>query len=422
MPALPNRCAGGFFRVERLDLPPSLPIRFDTPPAIWNNPGPCARAFYAFREGDPARTESRLTMDVGIIGFAGSGKTTLFNALTGSHAEIGGFSGARAEPNVAVVNVPDPRVDRLVELFQAPKIVRASITFIDVAGIERSETGGVLDEKLIRAVANCDALLAVVQGFTLAGMEPDIESGVEAIQVELILSDLGRVETRIERIDKQISKQKADVKAAMQRELNVMNRCKEALEAEKPVRVLEFDADEHKILRAFQFMTLKPLIVVVNLDEGRSDQAGEWEQKISAKGLAAQTAVLACCAKNEMEIAQIEDEAERLEFMESYGIEKPTAERIIRASYETLGLISFFTAGPKEVHAWTLKRGESVVRAAGTIHSDLERGFIRAEVIGCDELIQVGGLVAAKKEGKLRTEGKTYVTQDGDVIEIRFSV
>lgn len=361
-------------------------------------------------------------MDVGIIGFAGSGKTTLFNALTGQKAEVGGYGG-RAEPNVAVVSVPDPRVDRLVELFQAPKIVRASITYIDVAGIERAEGGGgVLDEKLIRAVANCDALLAVVQGFALGGIQPEIEPGVEAIQAELLLSDLGRVETRIERIDKAISKQKADVKAVMQRELNVMQRCKEALEAERPVRTLEFDAEEQKILRAFQFMTLKPLILVINLGEDQIGEADDWEQRIAAKGLAPQTAVVACCAKSEMEIAQIEDEAERREFMETFGITKPTAERIIRASYETLGLISFFTAGPKEVHAWTLRRGESVVRAAGTIHSDLERGFIRAEVIGTDELVALGGLPEAKKHGKLRTEGKTYITQDGDVIEIRFSV
>jgi hypothetical protein len=364
-------------------------------------------------------------MDVGIIGFAGSGKTTLFNALTGSRAEVGGYSG-RAEPNVAVVNVPDDRVDRLVELFQAPKTVRATITYIDVAGIERSDGqgagGAVLDEKLINAVANCDALLAVVQGFTMAGMEPDIASGVESIQAELILSDLGRIETRIERIDKAISKQKADVKAQMQHELDVMNRCKAALEAERPVRSLDFDADELKILRAFQLMTLKPMIIVINLDENRLEEAGSWEEKFSGENLPPRTALIACCARNEMDIAQIEDEEERREFMESFGIAQPTAERIIRLSYETLGLISFFTAGPKEVHAWTLKKGESVVRAAGTIHSDLERGFIRAEVIGTEELIALGSLAAAKKEGKLRTEGKTYVTQDGDVIEIRFSV
>jgi ribosome-binding ATPase len=361
-------------------------------------------------------------MDVGIIGFAGSGKTTLFNALTGSKAEVGGYGG-RAEPNVAVVNVPDPRVDRLVDLFKAPKTVRATITYIDVAGMERSESGGgVLDEKLIRAVANCDALLAVIQGFEHGGIDPDLESGAEAIQAELLLSDLGRVETRIERIEKQISKQKADVKAQMQRELNVMLRCREALEAERPVRTLDFDAEEHKILRAFQFMTIKPLILVVNLGEEKMDAAASWEERLTAKGLPPQTAVVACCANNEMEIAQIEDEAERLEFMETYGITQPTAERIIRASYETLGLISFFTAGPKEVHAWTLRGGESVLRAAGTIHSDLERGFIRAEVIGAEELLALGSLAAAKKEGKLRTEGKTYVTQDGDVIEIRFSV
>lgn len=362
-------------------------------------------------------------MDVGIIGFAGSGKTTLFNALTGSRAEVGGYSGGRAEPNVAVVNVPDARVEKLVELFQAPKTVHATITYIDVAGMDQAETsGGVLDEKLIRAVANCDALLAVVQGFTLAGIEPDIESGVEAIQAELILSDLGRIETRIERIDKQIGKQKADVKAQMQRELDVMNRCKEALEAEQPVRSLEFEPEEIKILRAFQLMTLKPMILVINLGEERMDEAPEWENKFRDRGLPPKTALLACCAKNEMEIAQIEDEDERNEFMETFGIEQPTAERIIRISYETLGLISFFTAGPKEVHAWTLRKGESVVKAAGTIHSDLERGFIRAEVIGCDELLELGSLAAAKKEGKLRTEGKNYITQDGDVIEIRFSV
>lgn len=362
-------------------------------------------------------------MDVGIIGFAGSGKTTLFNALTGAKAETGGYSGREAEPNIAVVKVPDARVDRLVAFFEPKKVVPATITYIDVAGIQANDqAGGALDEKLINALANCDALLAVVQAFDQGGVKTDPVEGAEAIQAELLLSDLARVETRLERIGKQIGKLKAEQKTGMERERVVLDRCKEALEAEQPIRSLDFDEDGAKTLRAFQFMTEKPLLLVVNLPEDEIGNAEEVAARLREPGLPPGTAAVACCAQGEMEIAQIEDEAEREEFLADFGIEEPAAARIIRVSYETLGLISFFTAGPKEVHAWTLRKGESIARAAGTIHSDMERGFIRAEVIDVDDLVEAGSMPEARKQGKVRTEGKAYVTEDGDVIEIRFSV
>jgi len=360
-------------------------------------------------------------MDVGIIGFARSGKTTLFNALTGSEAEVGGYSAAGAQPNVAVVEVPDPRLDRLVEFWDAKKIVRAAITFIDVVGVPPGESG-VLSEDLIQAVVNCDALVAVVPGFEQDGIKPDASAGAESIQGELLLFDLARIETRIERIEKSIGRQKSDVKATMQRELDTLGICKDALENENPLRTVEFDAEQDKLLRAFQLLTLKPLILVINLAEGDIAQASEVEAAVSTGGLPAGTAVVACCAESEMEIAQIEEAAERAEFLADYGIAEPAIDRLIRTTFETLGLLTFFTAGPKEVHAWTLHQGESVLRAAGTIHSDLERGFIRAEIINGDLLIELGSEAEAKSQGKLRVEGKEYTVASGDVIEIRFSV
>lgn len=363
-------------------------------------------------------------MDVGIIGFARSGKTTLFNALTGSKAETGVYHARGAEPNLAVVKVPDPRVDSLVEMFKPPKIVHATITYIDVPGIEPVEgrpTGG-LDEGLLRAVANCDELMAVIRGFEQEGRAPKVEGEIQNIQLELVLSDLAKVETRLERIDKSISKITGDPRLKMEVEKATLDKCKALLEEEKPVRSGEFSPEEDKVLRTFQFMTVKPLLIVINVGEEEIATGKEWETRASAKELPPFTALVACSAKSEMDISRIESEEERREFLESFGIAEPAAARIIRVSYATLGLISFFTAGPTEVHAWTLRKGQPITRAAGTIHSDMERGFIRADVIGCDALLKAGSMAAAKKEGTFRLEGKSYVTQDGDVIEIRFSV
>ncbi len=363
-------------------------------------------------------------MEVGIIGFEKSGKTSLFNALTGQKAAIGGFTAQGAEPNVAVVKVPDARLDRLTELFKAPKVVHATIKYIDVAGIPAREgkSGDALSDALLKAVANADALLAVIRAFDSGGIAANPESDLETIQAELILSDLLRVETRLERIEKSIGKLTGDPRKALEKEQSALKKCKTILESEKPVRAAEFDAEEAKALRAFQLMTLKPLILVINLSEDEIDKSAAWEEKVRAKGLPVGTAVVACCAKSEMEIAAMESEAERKEFLESFGISAPAAHRVIQVSYETLGLMSFFTAGPTEAHAWTIRRGQNAVDAAGTIHSDLARGFIRAEIIGCEDLLRCGGLAQAKKEGVLRLEGKTYIVQDGDVIEIRFSV
>ncbi|MBI3737412.1 redox-regulated ATPase YchF, partial [Candidatus Sumerlaeota bacterium] len=258
--------------------------------------------------------------------------------------------------------------------------------------------------------------------FDLGGIAPTPEADVGTIQSELILSDLVRVETRLERIEKSISKITGDQRKALEKEQSALKKCKAALENEKPVRGVEFEAEEAKVLRAFQLMTLKPLIIVLNVGENEIDQCAAREEKIRARDLAVKSAAVACCAKSEMEIAGIEDEAERKEFLASFGIAQPAASRVIQVSYETLGLMSFFTAGPTEAHAWTIRRGQSALDAAGTIHTDLARGFIRAEVIGCEDLLRCGGMAQAKKEGLLRLEGKTYIMRDGDVIEVRFSV
>lgn len=363
-------------------------------------------------------------MEVGILGFERGGKTTLFNAITGQEAATGGYSG-QAEPNIAIVKVPDDRLDRLSAMYQSKKLVHATIKFIDVAGIAAREGeggGSSLDEKLLRAVANADALMAVVRAFEEGGIAPRPEADAASIQSELILSDFVKVETRLERIEKGMLKQSGDARKALEREKAVLERCKEALEAERPLRALEFDADEEKVLRAFQFMTVKPLLIVLNVGEDEIAKCGEREAAFAAAGLAPGTMVVACCARAEYDISRIESPEERAMFLESYGIATPAVDRVIRVSYELLGLMSFFTVGPPEAHAWTIRRGDSALEAAAAIHSDLARGFIRAEVVSWDDLLRAGSLANAKKDAMLRLEGKTYVMRDGDVIEIRFSV
>ena len=363
-------------------------------------------------------------MEIALIGLARSGKTTLFNALTGSGAEIGGYGARGVEPNIAVVTVPDPRLDRLVAMFDPKKRAPASITIIDVAGIEPSPEGTAssVDDSLLHAVAGCDALMAVIRGFEQGGIPPDADADLKTVLEDLILSDLARVEKRIQRIEKFRNNQPAEAKKALDTELAVLGRCKSVLEGEKTLRSEQFNADEDKLVRSFQFMTLKPMLIVMNEAESRISQCSAREDEIRAGGLPPHTGVVACCAQSELEISAIQDEAERREFLETFGIAEPMSDRVIRLAYEIQGLISFFTCAPKEVHAWTLRRGSSALQAAGTIHSDLERGFIRAQVIGCEELFRCGSMAEAKKKGVLRVEGKNDGVANGDVIEIRFSV
>lgn len=365
-------------------------------------------------------------MRIALIGFQKSGKTTVFNALTGQHAETSAFATGQATSNHAVVKVPDPRLDKLAALFKPKKQTPATVDYIDLAGIARPEgdTGGQgLGEKQMVEISTADALLAVVRGFNdpATGDEPDIEGDVEAMCLEMALSDLQKLENRTERIGKQMGRASGKEKEAFDIELDAIGKLRTALEQGKPARAVELTDEQHKMLRGFQMLTMKPVMFLINDDEARWAAGQDKPVEIAFTKGFPNTLAARLCGLMEMEIAQLPEE-DRAVFLESYGITEPAANRIIRLCYELLGRISFLTVGPDECRAWTIMRGDTAPLAAGAIHSDLERGFIRAEVINWQDLLELGSYAEAKKKGKLRLEGKAYVVQDGDVMNILFNV
>lgn len=362
-------------------------------------------------------------MEIGIIGFQKSGKTTVFNALTGQNAPVSAFSTGKIEPNLAVVPVPDDRLDALSVLFKPKKTTPATVRYVDLAGIERKadEPGQGLGEAQMHAIAQSDALMAIIRGFTnAAGQAPDIAGEAEGILLEMVLSDLVKVEARIERLMKSKSKAVGEEAKRNAIELAALERLKPLLENNRPVREEVLSEDEERLLRGFQFLTGKPLMLLVNapeeaLSSGEDPAAPLRELENSG------VSVGWICGSTEMEISRLAPE-EREVFLQEYGIQQPAAVRIIKISYDLLGLMSFLTVGPDECRAWTIKKGSAAPEAAGAIHSDLQRGFIRAEVCRWDDLLKHGSTVELKKHGLLRLEGKNYVVEDGDVMNILFSV
>lgn len=366
-------------------------------------------------------------MELALIGLQKSGKTTVYNALTGSHAQTSAFAGGKVEPNVAVVKVPDPRIDRLSEIYQPKKTTHATVKYTDVAGLQKEAEGehrqGV-PEALLQYVAKADALIAVIRGFSdsLTGAaEPGAD--VESLHMELIFSDLAKLENRLPKIERSIGKVSGKEKDALALELHALQKIKPALEDNRPIRAIELSAEEEKSVRGFQFLSAKPIMYLLNVSEADMAKGDDLLEKIRKPGITdfpgTQLAWLA--GEIEMEIAQLSG-SDHEAFLQDYHIQKPALERIIALSYDLLGYISFLTVGPDEVRAWTITRGSTAPQAAGAIHSDFERGFIRAEVITFEELIAAGNAANAKKHGKMRLEGKAYIVHDGDVINFLFSV
>lgn len=367
-------------------------------------------------------------MRIAIIGFQKSGKTTVFNALTGQHAETSAFATGQTASNQAVVKVPDARLDKLAVIFKPKKFTPATVDYLDLAGIARSEGevhGSGLGEKQMTEISTADALLAVVRGFAdpATGDDPDVEGDVEAMALEMALSDLQKLENRTERIHKQLARTALTAKEreALDLEMEAINKLRTALELGKPARSVELSEEQHRMLRGFQMLTMKPTMFLIDDDEAHWSANQDKPVEFAALQGLPSTLAARLCGLMEMEIAQL-PEADRAVFLESYGITEPAAHRIIRLCYELLGRMSFFTVGPDECRAWTIARGSLAPTAAGAIHSDLERGFIRAEVINWQDLLDLGSYAEAKKKGKLRLEGKAYVAQDGDVMNILFNV
>jgi GTP-binding protein YchF len=354
---------------------------------------------------------------LGIVGPAASGKSTLFAAATGLTQDLG--HGAHR----AVVKVPDDRVAPLAEMAQPKKVTHAEIEYLDYGLAADSAHAADLEAKTPAELRASDALVAVIRAFesdVVAHPKGSIdpERDLEDLRLALILADLATVEKRIERIERTL-KVKKDQALATERALLVT--CREQLEGEKPLRELEATAEEMKRLKGFEFLSAKPLLVVVNIGEAQIGEAPELETHWRTILPRSRCALIALCAQIEMEIAQLED-AEREVFLADLGIAEPALGRLIRASYDLLGLISFFTVGDPEVRAWTIPSGATALDAADQIHSDIARGFIRAEVVTHPDYVAHGGVAGAKQAGKFRLEGKDYIVRDGDVIYFRFNV
>jgi GTP-binding protein YchF len=363
-------------------------------------------------------------MDLGIVGFQRSGKTTIFNAVTKGHAQTGSY-GAGVQPNIGVVKVPDDRLDRLAKLFDPKKFTLADIRYIDFPG-EAFSTGQGPPAQFLAQLARCDALIHVVRAFrdeTVPHPQVTVDAMRDsaAMDLELAFADAGFIEMRLERIAVGMKAMKAGEREGAEREVTLLKRLQAALEAETPLRAQKLDEEEERMLVNYQFLTDKPLLLVVNIDEGDVTRTGEIEAEFGAKFGGEGSAVAAISGKVEAELAQMSDE-EAAEFRADLGITEAGLDRMIRMSYALTGLISFFTVGPDECRAWNVRQGATAPQAAGKIHTDLERGFIRAEVVGWKELLADGSIAEARKHGHLRQEGKTYVAQDGDVMNILFNV
>jgi GTP-binding protein YchF len=362
-------------------------------------------------------------MQVGIVGLPNSTKTTIFNALTRSREETAPFSTGQVETNTATVLVPDPRVDRLSAMFHPRKTTYAHFQYNDIAGLHIGigREGG-LSGPLFNAIAQNDALLHVVRAFEDEHV-PHPNGGVDpahdlaALDFEFLFSDLMIVERRLERLASDLAKKGRYANPqADQAEHGLLERVKEALERETPIRDLDLSPEEEKRLRGYQFLTAKPVLVVLNVGDEGSNRPEDYASYPHRR-----SDVICLRGALEMEIAQLEAEEMAL-FLAEYGIEEPGLNRMIRLSYDLLGLQSFFTVGEDEVRAWTIPQGASAVEAAGAIHTDLARGFIRAETVSYQDLVDSGSMVEARKRGLVRLEGRDHVVQNGDVLSIRFNV
>ncbi len=349
-------------------------------------------------------------MKVAIVGFSHSGKTTVFNALTGLHAAVGGY-GDPSKPNLGTIKVPDERVDRLSTIFQPKKATYAEIVFVDVPG-STDRPGAVLDQTTLVQMRDADALVQVVRAFgdPLTGEAADAARDIDNFKSELILADLAIVEKRLERLRKE---------KGQELEAELLERCRAALDSEKSLRQVELSAADERALAGFALLSRLPLLVALNVGEGEAGGvlAPAVQTRLDRDGVGG----LALCAQIEMEIAALDAE-DRSAFLADLGLAAAARERFVHAAYGLLDLISFITWNEEEVRAWPIRRGTHAVRAAGKVHTDIERGFIRAEVMAYEDFLSYGSEAKCREAGKLRLEGKEYVVRDGDIIRFRFNV
>lgn len=362
-------------------------------------------------------------MQVTIVGLPASGKTTVFNALTAGHAETGGFSGGRAAPNIGVVKVPDARLDALTDLFHPKKSTPADVTYVDVAIPAGAAREGTILPDVLAQIRNADALLHVARAFEggVAERGADPWRDVEELDLEFTVADLTLVEKRLEKLRTSGRHGSATEREQNALEEEVLGRIEPHLSEGRPLRDLALTDDEELRLRGFRFLTQKPVLVVLNIDDSRLADGARLEAEGRERYAQRSTDVVALAGKIEAEMTELGDEDAAL-FMAELGITEASRGRVVRLTYALLGLFSFFTAGEDECRAWTLRTGATAVDAAGAIHSDLARGFIRAEVVAYDDMMACGSIAEARKRGLLRSEGKAYEVRDGDVIQVLFNV